>query len=203
MIMELPTWLGYALMVPSFALARWPRSTSPAGTSGCWTSDGPPRRSTRVSGVTIALLLFGGMLLLMAVRVPIAMAMMVPGVVGYVAIQRLAFAAQRHEGARVRAARQLRPDGHPAVPADGRIRHRRAGCRAACSWPANAVVGHLRGGLAMAAVLACAAFGSICGSSVATAATMAKVALPEMRGDRTTPAGWPPARWPPAARWGS
>ena len=35
----------------------------------------------------------------------------------------------------------------------------------------------------MAAVLACAAFGSICGSSVATAATMTKVALPEMRGD--------------------
>ena len=33
----------------------------------------------------------------------------------------------------------------------------------------------------MAAVLACAAFGSICGSSIATAATMAKVALPEMR----------------------
>src|SRR5690606_15027014 len=45
----------------------------------------------------------------------------------------------------------------------------------------NAVIGHLRGGLAMASVLACAAFGSICGSSIATAATMAKVALPEMR----------------------
>jgi tripartite ATP-independent transporter DctM subunit len=42
------------------------------------------------------------------------------------------------------------------------------------------MIGHLRGGLAMAAVMACAAFGSVCGSSVATAATMAKVALPEM-----------------------
>ena len=39
-----------------------------------------------MSGVTIALVLFGGMLLLMAIRVPIAMAMMVPGVIGYVAI---------------------------------------------------------------------------------------------------------------------
>jgi tripartite ATP-independent transporter DctM subunit len=42
-------------------------------------------------------------------------------------------------------------------------------------------VGHLRGGLAMATVLACAGFGAICGSSIATAATMTKVAYPSMR----------------------
>ncbi len=42
-------------------------------------------------------------------------------------------------------------------------------------------IGHLRGGLAMSTVLACAGFGAICGSSIATAATMAKVAYPEMR----------------------
>ena len=46
---------------------------------------------------------------------------------------------------------------------------------------ADALVGHYRGGLAMAAVLSCAAFGTICGSSLATAATMGQVALPEMR----------------------
>jgi C4-dicarboxylate transporter DctM subunit len=46
---------------------------------------------------------------------------------------------------------------------------------------ASAVMGRFRGGLAMAAVLASAAFGSICGSSVATAATITSVALPEMR----------------------
>ena len=39
----------------------------------------------------------------------------------------------------------------------------------------------MRGGMAMAAVGACAAFGTICGSSLATAATMGQVALPEMR----------------------
>jgi tripartite ATP-independent transporter DctM subunit len=44
-----------------------------------------------------------------------------------------------------------------------------------------AFVGHRRGGLAHATVGACAAFGSICGSSIATAATMGRVALPEMR----------------------
>ncbi|MFY7973792.1 MAG: TRAP transporter large permease [Rubrivivax sp.] len=46
---------------------------------------------------------------------------------------------------------------------------------------ANAFIGHLRGGLAHATVLACAGFGAICGSSIATAATMAKVAYPPMK----------------------
>ncbi|MFZ5587301.1 MAG: TRAP transporter large permease [Thermodesulfobacteriota bacterium] len=41
--------------------------------------------------------------------------------------------------------------------------------------------GHVKGGLAMATVAACAAFGAVCGSSPATAATMAVVGLPEMR----------------------
>ena len=47
---------------------------------------------------------------------------------------------------------------------------------AAESW-----LGHRRGGVAMAAVGACAGFGAICGSSLATAATMGQVALPELR----------------------
>lgn len=45
----------------------------------------------------------------------------------------------------------------------------------------NAWLGHMRGGLAMATIAACGAFGAISGSSVATAATMTEVALPEMR----------------------
>ena len=48
--------------------------------------------------------------------------------------------------------------------------------RAAADW-----LGHRRGGVAMAAVGACAGFGAVCGSSLATAATMGQVALPEMR----------------------
>ncbi len=48
--------------------------------------------------------------------------------------------------------------------------------RAAYRW-----VGHIRGGIAMATVMACAAFSAICGSNAATAATMTTVALPEMR----------------------
>ena len=45
---------------------------------------------------------------------------------------------------------------------------------------AASVMGGFKGGLAMAAVLACAAFGAICGSSVATAATITGVAMPEL-----------------------
>src|SRR5471030_499245 len=46
---------------------------------------------------------------------------------------------------------------------------------------ANGFVGHLRGGLGIATVVACGGFAAICGSSVATAATFASVAYPEMR----------------------
>jgi tripartite ATP-independent transporter DctM subunit len=46
---------------------------------------------------------------------------------------------------------------------------------------ANACIGHLRGGLGMATVVACGGFAAICGSSVATAATFSTVAYPEMR----------------------
>ncbi len=46
---------------------------------------------------------------------------------------------------------------------------------------ANVLMGGLKGGLAMATILACAGFAAICGSNTATAATMATVALPEMK----------------------
>jgi tripartite ATP-independent transporter DctM subunit len=45
----------------------------------------------------------------------------------------------------------------------------------------NALVGRFRGGVAMAAVAACAGFGAVCGSSLATASTMGRVALPELK----------------------
>jgi tripartite ATP-independent transporter DctM subunit len=45
----------------------------------------------------------------------------------------------------------------------------------------NALVGRFRGGVAMAAIGACAGFGAVCGSSLATASTMGRVALPELK----------------------
>src|SRR6185295_4440108 len=56
----------------------------------------------------------------------------------------------------------------------------RAGMSKELYRAAYTLVGHLRGGLAMATVLACAGFGAICGSTIATAATMVKVAYPSM-----------------------
>ena len=60
----------------------------------------------------------------------------------------------------------------------------RAGMSKELYRAAYTFVGHMRGGLAMATVMACAGFGAICGSSIATAATMTKVAYPSMRDHR-------------------
>ncbi len=57
----------------------------------------------------------------------------------------------------------------------------RAGLAHELFQAAYAFVGHVRGGLAHATVAACAGFGAICGSSIATAATMSKVAYPSMK----------------------
>ncbi len=57
----------------------------------------------------------------------------------------------------------------------------RAGMSQELFRAAYAFIGHLRGGLAMATVWASAGFGGICGSSIATAATFAKVAYPSMK----------------------
>jgi C4-dicarboxylate transporter DctM subunit len=57
----------------------------------------------------------------------------------------------------------------------------RAGMSQELYRTAYAFIGHLRGGLAMATIVGCAGFGAICGSSIATAATFAKVAYPSMK----------------------
>nr|MCS5558146.1 TRAP transporter large permease subunit [Oceanospirillaceae bacterium] len=57
----------------------------------------------------------------------------------------------------------------------------RAGLSDELYTAANAFLGHRRGGLAMATVVACGGFSAVCGSSLATAATMSKVAMPPMR----------------------
>ena len=56
----------------------------------------------------------------------------------------------------------------------------RAGLSASLYQALHSLIGHWRGGLASATIGACALFGAVCGSSLATAATMARVAVPEM-----------------------
>lgn len=57
----------------------------------------------------------------------------------------------------------------------------RAGLSRSLFDAVNGFLGHIRGGLAVTAVGACALFGAICGSSLATVATMGRVAMPEMK----------------------
>ncbi|MCX7634954.1 MAG: TRAP transporter large permease subunit, partial [Syntrophales bacterium] len=69
----------------------------------------------------------------------------------------------------------------------GQVAHH-AGISGRLFHVAHKFLGHLRGGVAMATIGACAAFSAICGSTSATAATMASVALPEMKKFKYDPA---------------
>jgi tripartite ATP-independent transporter DctM subunit len=133
-----------------------------------------------MSGTSIALVLFVGMLALMALRVPIALAMLVPGAIGYVAMAGWPPFASFLKGLAWARLANYDLTVIPLFLLMGAFATQ-GGLSRSLFAAASSMIGHLRGGLAMAAVMACAAFGSVCGSSVATAATMAKVALPEMR----------------------
>jgi tripartite ATP-independent transporter DctM subunit len=133
-----------------------------------------------VSSIELALLIFAVMLVLMAVRVPIAATMFTAGVVGYVLQSGwLPLANFLNTQAFARFA-SYDLSVIPLFILMGNFATQGGISRALFEFAA-AVMARFKGGLAMAAVMACAAFGAICGSSVATAATITQVALPEMR----------------------
>ncbi|MBK8529122.1 MAG: TRAP transporter large permease [Rubrivivax sp.] len=133
-----------------------------------------------MSPLMLCLLIFGVMLLLMALRTPIAVAMFAAGSVGYV-VQAgwLPLANFLNTQAFARFA-SYDLSVIPLFILMGNFATQGGISRALFEF-ASALMGRFKGGLAMAAVLASAAFGAICGSSVATAATITSVALPEMR----------------------
>src|ERR687891_2601068 len=122
------------------------------------------------------------MLLIAFLRVPIALAMGIVGIVGYAYLRdwnfTTAFAVAQTKI--YETGRNYTLSVVPLFILMGNF-VTRAGMSHELFRAANAFIGHLRGGLAMATVLACAGFGAICGSSIATAATMAKVAYPSMK----------------------
>jgi len=125
-------------------------------------------------------LIFGLMLVLMALRTPIAIAMFAAGSVGYVAQAGWGpFSSFLNTQAFARFA-SYDLSVIPLFILMGNFATQ-GGISKALFEFASVVMGRFRGGLAMAAVLASGAFGAICGSSVATAATITSVALPEMR----------------------
>ena len=130
--------------------------------------------------ITLTLLIFAVMLVLMAARTPIAIAMFAAGTVGYV-LQAgwMPLASFLNTQAFARFA-SYDLSVIPLFILMGNFATQGGISRALFEFAA-AVMGRFKGGLAMASVLACAAFGAICGSSVATAATITSVALPEMK----------------------
>ena len=135
----------------------------------------------------IGLLMFAGALVVIALRMSVAGAMLLVGGLGYAAIngwmpllsaiKTMTYSKFANNSLAVLPLFLVMGEFASHGGMNSRL------FRAALSW-----FGHMRGGLAMATIGGCAAFGAICGSSLATAATMSKVALPEMR-----KAGYSPA----------
>ena len=133
-----------------------------------------------MSSMQIGLLMFGGMLLLMAGRVPIAISMFVPGALGYLALAGWLPLLAHLKGAVYGRVSVYDLSVIPLFMLMGAFAVHGGLSKALFDF-ANALLGRFKGGMAMAGVLASAAFASISGSTVATTATIAQVAYPEMR----------------------
>ena len=134
-----------------------------------------------MSDFEIGLLSFPALLALIFLRVPIGLAMFTTGFAGLWLITGSSFMAM----ARLKTETFTTFSSHSLsiVPMFLLMGYfaTLGGMSQALFRAAEAWIGHRRGGIAMAAVGACAGFGAICGSSLATAATMGRVALPELR----------------------
>ena len=135
-----------------------------------------------MDGITIGLVMFAILLALMVIRIPIGISMFIAGAGGYVylsggnwtplmaSLKNLAYARLSNYDLIV----------IPLFLLMGQFATHGGLSRSLFRF-VSAFIGHRRGGIAMAAVGTCAGFGAICGSSLATAATMGQVVLPELR----------------------
>jgi C4-dicarboxylate transporter DctM subunit len=122
------------------------------------------------------------MMVLAFLRLPIALAMGVVGIVGYAYMRDWSWAAAfaTVQTKVYETGRNYTLSVIPLFILMGNF-VTRAGMSQELFRTAYAFVGHFRGGLAMSTIVGCAGFGAICGSSIATAATFAKVAYPSMK----------------------
>ena len=123
---------------------------------------------------------FAALFLLIALRVPIGVAMISVGMVGYVSIAGVVPLLSFLKTEMYWRFSSFDFSVIPLFLLMGNFATR-AGVTKALFRAASAFIGHLRGGLAMAAIGGCTAFGAISGSSLATAAMMGQVSLPELR----------------------
>jgi C4-dicarboxylate transporter DctM subunit len=126
------------------------------------------------------LIAFGILLALAFARIPIAFAMLIVGVGGFALTRGMHAAFNQLAQTTFAAGIDYELSVVPLFVLMGNFVSR-AGMSQELFRAAYTFIGHWRGGLAMSTVVACAGFGSICGSSIATAATMSKVAYPPMR----------------------
>jgi C4-dicarboxylate transporter DctM subunit len=135
-----------------------------------------------MSGIAIGSIIFGMLMVLLALRVPIGIAMFTMGAAGYWSLSGFEIDRLLDALKTVAYARLSNYDIAviPLFLLMGQFATH-GGLSAALFRFVAAFMGHLRGGIAMAAIGACAGFGAICGSSLATAATMGQVALPELK----------------------
>lgn len=135
-----------------------------------------------MSGMAIGGLVFAGLMALLVIRVPIGIAMFTAGATGYLfmnggetlpffnSLKTLAYARLSNYDLIV----------IPMFLLMGQFATH-GGLSKSLFRCVSAFLGHRKGGVAIAAIGACAGFGAICGSSLATAATMGQVALPELK----------------------
>jgi tripartite ATP-independent transporter DctM subunit len=128
----------------------------------------------------VALLGFAGMFVLMALRVPIGIAMGIAGVVGFAALTSMQTGLNLLSNVPLSVLTDYNLSVIPMFILMGAFASH-SGMSRELFTAGRAWLGHRRGGLALASVAACGGFSAINGSSVATAATMTQVALPEMR----------------------
>ena len=128
----------------------------------------------------VALLGFVGMCALMALRVPIGVAMGIAGVAGFAALSGLTPGLNLLANVPLSVLTDYNLIVIPMFILMGAFASH-SGMSAELFAAGRAWLHHRRGGLALASVAACGGFSAINGSSVATAATMTQVALPEMR----------------------
>mgnify|MGYP001461362821 CR=1 FL=1 len=133
-----------------------------------------------MTGIEWGATIFALLLVLLALRIHIGMAMFAAGSLGYIVLSGFDPWLNYLKGAAYARYSVYDLSVVPLFLLMGQFATH-GGLSRALFKASNAFIGHWRGGMAMAAVGSCAAFGAICGSSLATAATMGQVALPEMR----------------------
>jgi tripartite ATP-independent transporter DctM subunit len=133
-----------------------------------------------MSGMTISLLMFGVLIALLVVGIPVGLTLLLVGGVGYIWVAGVDPMLSYMNSAPYFQASNYSLSVIPLFVLMGTFATG-SGLSTGIFNTAAAWLGHRRGGIAMAGIGACAIFGAICGSSLATAATMAQVSLPEMK----------------------